>query len=315
MTLGCNDCATVGACCTTCTATAITAALAVAAAAMVAAAATAPAVAATAAVIPATQPRIGGVKTVQKESITWTSGGIRTTQTTQIAAPVSMKAFRPDDYKSQTKMEDACTKGLPAAQHLSTPDKLTSDSNIVGLGKWIEVVQVELKERGMDSVFRVLDAQGAETYLLAQYRSAEVPVVKTWVQSLQAGTVGTGGVCAYDLANLKMSGKFLRQSLDVDMLKKLQGDVKPDATGPEVFAAAVNIHQRLSSCGVRTLMKKLQALKLAKEPGENVETFATKVLEIAKLIKGTGPENCPKDLVVLAYEPFLGSSTPTFNMR
>jgi hypothetical protein len=91
-------------------------------------------------------------------------------------------------------MEDACTKGLPAAQHLSTPDKLTSDSNIVGLGEWIEVVQVELEERGMDSVFCVLDAQGAETYLLAQYGSAEVPVVKMWVQSLQARTVGTGGV-------------------------------------------------------------------------------------------------------------------------
>jgi hypothetical protein len=99
------------------------------------------------------------------------------------------------------------------------------------------------------------------------------------------------------------------------MLMKLQGDVKPDATGPEVFAAVVNIHQQLSSSGVRTLTKKLLALKLAKEPGENVETFAAKVLEIAKRIKGTRPENCPKDLVVLAYEPFLGSSMPTFNME
>ena len=56
----------------------------------------------------------------------------------------------------------------------------------------------------------------------------------------------------------------------------------------------------------------LQGLKLAKEPAENVESFAEKVTDIAKRIQGTGPDTCPQDLPTLVYECFLGSSTSIF---
>jgi hypothetical protein len=109
-----------------------------------------------------------------------------------------------------------------------------------------------------------------------------------------------------------MSATMIRHSLDIDMLKKLENDVPAHASGPEVFAAVVNIHQALSSSAVRVLVMRLQGLKIAKEPAENVESFAEKVTNIAKRIQGTGPDTCPQDLPALVYKCFLGSSTSIF---
>jgi hypothetical protein len=226
-----------------------------------------------------------------------------------------MKAYRPEDYKSQIKMEENCNAGLKASHHLSTLDKLTTDTKVISFKTWIDHVRVEIEECGMDPVFRLQDASGAEHYILEEFGLADVTKVNAWVKGLQDGTVGANGRCEYDMANLKMSGKMIRQSLDLDMLKKVQGDVPPTATGPQVFAAVVNIHQSLSSSAVRALTRRLQSYKLSKEPGENVKNFSVKVIETAKRIQGTGPENCPKDLCVLVYECFLGSSTATFNME
>jgi hypothetical protein len=58
-------------------------------------------------------------------------------------------------------MEEACTAGLPATHHLSTPDMLTTDAKgAVSFKTWID--------RGMDSVFRIQGTSG-ETYILETF--------------------------------------------------------------------------------------------------------------------------------------------------
>lgn len=94
------------------------------------------------------------------------------------------------------------------------------------------------------------------------------------------------------------------------MLKKVERDIPEGASGPEVLAAIVNLHQSLSTSSVRILVNQLTNLKLAKEPGENVETFANKVIDVAKRIEGTGM--APNDFTVLIYKTFQGSSSEYF---
>ncbi|WP_317204331.1 hypothetical protein, partial [Janthinobacterium sp.] len=251
-------------------------------------------------------PRVGGLQDLDGTDFYWTGGG--TTQQTIRLEPASMLAFRPKAYKERAKTEKECTAGLPASHHLSTPDKITSDGKAVSFKTWIDRVRHEIEQRGMDPVFRLIDAiTGAEHYLLDEFGRAEKTIVQPWVERLNED-IGD----EYDKLNLKMSARMLRESLDVDMLKKLESDTSASATGPEVFAAIVNIHQQLSASAVRVLVMQLKAMRLTKESTENVETFADKVSDIAKRIEGTGPETCPNDLPMLVYECFLGSSTMIF---
>ena len=69
-----------------------------------------------------TTPRVGGTVKYGTFDYHWTGGGLR--PDTIMAAPRTMKAFRPSDWKGQVKMEESCTAGLPASHHLSTPDKV-----------------------------------------------------------------------------------------------------------------------------------------------------------------------------------------------
>ena len=257
-----------------------------------------------------TEPRIGGSKQLGKDKYNWTGGGAMSSS--KLIEPRTMKAYRPSEFKAQVKMEESCTAGLPATHYLSTPDKLTStDTTAVSFKTWIDQIRDEIEQRGMDTVFRIVEGD-AETYILDTFGKASRDIVAKWVTTLSETGVGGKPVCTFDKENLRMSGTMIRHSLDIDMLKKLESDVPAQATGPEVFAAVVNIHQALSSSAVRVLVAKLQALKLSKEPAENVESFADKVSDIAKRIQGTGPETCPHDLHTLVYECFIGSSTQIF---
>ena len=263
-----------------------------------------------------TTPRVGGTVKYGTVDYHWTGGGLRPDM--MMVAPWITKAFRPSDWKGQVKMEESCTANLPASHHLSTPDKVISDPKAVSFKTWIDRIRSEAEDRGMDTVFRMQDVTtGHETYILDSFGRANTTQVAAWVEMIQTGGGAlnaqlTAAPCPYDLNNLVMSAKMIRNSLDIDMLKKVEDDIHATASGPQVFAAVVNIHQALSSSAVRVLIGELQELSLAKEPGENVETFAAKVCDIAKRIQGTGPETCPRDLPSLVYQCFLGSATQLF---
>ncbi len=96
-------------------------------------------------------PRVGGVEVIKGETFAWTGGEL--IATTRRTKPQSMKAYRPQDFKSLSKMETTCQEGLSASHRLSTPDKISTDATAVSFQTWIEQLKVLLVEKGMDSLF------------------------------------------------------------------------------------------------------------------------------------------------------------------
>ena len=237
----------------------------------------------------------------------WTGGGERGTATAR-AEPKTMLCYRPKDFKAKLKTEATCEEGLAESLRLGSADKMGGEKGgepVVTMQAWINKLKVILEARGMDSVFRMVNA-GPEQYLLTAFGRADTAKVKAWVAWLEVN----GDV--YDQKNLQMSGVMLKESLEVEMLKKVEREAPGDASGPVVFAAVINLHQSLSSIAVRQLTIELSCLKLVNEPAENVDTFAEKVLQLALRIQGAGPTTCPHDLPSLVYECFKGSSTEEF---
>jgi hypothetical protein len=75
-----------------------------------------------------------------------------------------------------------------------------------------------MEERGMDTVFYVLDpVTNSETYLLSKWGSASPTKIETWVAALWSGVLKSDGtchpVCDYDFDNLKWSGKAILSSI------------------------------------------------------------------------------------------------------
>jgi hypothetical protein len=70
----------------------------------------------------------------------------------------------------------------------------------------------------------------------------------------------------------------------------MEANLEYEAAGPEIFIRIVGRFQHNSSSTVRTLIKQLQDMKLAKEPGMTVDNFSTKVSKSFTPLKDTSPE-------------------------
>ena len=127
-------------------------------------------------------PRAGGIQELDGIDFHWTGGGV--TAQTRRDEPSSMLAFRPNAFKERAKTEKECMAGLPASHHLSTPDKVTSDGKAVSFKTWIDRVRHEIEQRGMDPVFRLIDGNREEHYLLQEFGRAEKVAVERWVERL-----------------------------------------------------------------------------------------------------------------------------------
>ena len=258
------------------------------------------------------KPRCGGVEDIEGQKFAWTGGG--GLPTTERTIPSTAQAVRPRDYKSWAKTEKECQQGLAVEHHLSTPDKSGKDDKL-SLQAWIDRIKVAIEDKGMDPVFRIVNGTGAtrtEDYILEEFGMAKIDTVKQWVVDLLANSPQ----CPYDVVNLKMSASMILKSADSDLLKRIDRELPQTASGPEVFAVIVSLHQTLNSIAVRVLIKELEGLHLTAEPAENVEKFSDKVLDVAKRIRGAGPtKTCPDDLCTLVYECFQDCTTPVFQIE
>jgi hypothetical protein len=259
-------------------------------------------------------PRVGGLKLIDGTYMAWTGGSA----ITPLAQPKSLLALRPADYKGMSKLESKCMEGLPVGRQLSIPDSLgkggQETKSSVTMSSWIRGVRIEIEQRGMDSVFHMINGAPAnEVYLLEKWGMAKKDDVAGWVEDLE--TVND----PYDAQNLRMSSTFLLNSLDVEMLAKVEQQLMSGgrgggvtSTGPEVFAAVVGIYHTINESTVRHLTARLQALKLVEQDGENVDEFGDKVLEYARKIQGAGTDNVPSDLPHIVYTCFKGAKSNEF---
>ena len=66
--------------------------------------------------------------------------------------PKSRLAWRPEDFKGGSRVEEACQEGLRDERKLDLDDK--GDS--IMLTSWIQCIKTYMEETGMDTVFRIL---------------------------------------------------------------------------------------------------------------------------------------------------------------
>lgn len=253
-------------------------------------------------------PRVGGIVLSNGVPTVWVGGGI--VASTILVQPASAKAYRSEDLSLKMKTEKACTVGLPESRRLPPPGSMDVKdmTSVISLSDWIRGLSASLKECGMDTVFCVTIG-GNEIYLLEKWGKATKDIVDTHLANLRILND------RYDLENLTLSGKFLLNSLNDEMLTRTEQELghtlADSVTGPDVFRAVIALHSMLNDSTERQFVEKLQKLKLSEEPGEDVSEFSSKVLGIAHHIVGL-TETGVSDLHTLIYSTFDGSSTPTF---
>jgi hypothetical protein len=244
----------------------------------------------------------GGIETYDGVSIPWT-GGSRANPRTE---PASTKAYRPSDFKSKRKTEEDCEEGLGTENRLKTPEELTKDTDAVLMTDWLAQLKVFMEKTGQDGVF-YFTVKETEVNLLKNYGSITPSQVSAGVKAIREQN------CPYDAQNLRMSAVAIRASLTNSMLQRIKAKVSLEASGPEVLAAVIAVHQVLDSSGCRILVDELRKMRLREFPAENVDEFNLKVLEKCRRI-----ESCldkPRDLASMVAECYLHTQSLHFNLK
>lgn len=253
------------------------------------------------------KPRVGG----GTNGDTWWTGG---SNMHKLMRPKTINARRPDDFKSAEKIELNCTRGLPEGRRLGTEDD--KDATIT-LTTWINELREEIESTGMDTVFYVCHGS-KEVYMLSDWGAVSKDMLTSWIEELKVGMVAPDGSmadpCPFDLDNLHRSAKKVKNSITIRMWEEIESELSYGASGPEIFFAIMNKVQHSSASASRALVKKLEQMKLNKESGMNVETFATKITELVRRIEGCDASSIPQDLSSVVATCFLDTDVDEFKL-
>ena len=249
-------------------------------------------------------PRIGG----GTGSDSWWTGGPNLAPRTKAH---TAHAGRPSDFKSASKVQEVCTKGLAENRQLGTAD---DKENTITLTSWVNEIRANMEQSGMDTVFWVRASNTKECYLLRNYGELDSHTVAVWTDELKTGVDGAN-VCQFDLENLLWSGMMIKNSISVRLWEELEANLNYEASGPEIFIAVMERFQHNSSSAVRTLVKQLTEMKLVKEPGMNVDTFSMKISEVVRRIEGQKASSIPTDLSVIVIQCYLDTDVDEFKME
>jgi ribosomal protein L32 len=158
----------------------------------------------------------------------------------------------------------------------------------------------------MDTVFRIENRTlQTENYMLANWGTVKQKGVSKWIEVLKQDG------CLFDQFNLSRSGKFLKNSISIELWDRIRTEVsEEEPSGPEVFTAIVLSYQVTSSTVVQALVEELKTLRIRKIPGENVETLTKLVVDKAQRITGTGKQ--PDNFNMIIATCFLDSRSKQF---
>jgi hypothetical protein len=254
-------------------------------------------------VTPAAAPRIGG----GSDDTAWVGGSnvVKERRT----RPESTLARRPTEFKSAASIESKATEGLPEDRRLSLDEKTSK----ITLTSWVNAIRSYMETHGLDTVFRIYDsATDSEVYLLQDWGSSDTFKVATWEQTLLAG-IANLPVCEYDVDNLKWSGRAIMNSISLDLWETIEKDVGVGANGPVTYAAVISKIQQVSASSVRSLVDKLKKMHLLQEPGQDVEIFGSRVIEMTRRIQGSGL--APTDLTSIVASCFIDCDVLAFKLK
>ena len=247
-------------------------------------------------------PNRGGLKQVGHELAPWT-GGPPTGSTRARTGPASGLCFRnPNSVKDLVRIEEACSKALKEADRLGLPNSTKSTTTLV---QWVHDVRTHLTFHGMDSVFFALKNGATEyTDLLSEWNKFDTKAAQDYYDNTPWDE--------YDKDNIRYSGQFLRDSISVDLWRRIKAPFEGTIHGPLIWVAIMQVHQTAGASLVRMLTQQIEGLDLRTTPGEDVVALANQIYELANRIEGMG--SVPEDLPVVVSKCFLRSSNLTFNI-
>ena len=197
---------------------------------------------------------------------------------------------------------------MPEDRRLSLDEKTSK----ISMTSWVNAIRDYMEEHGLDTVFRIFDSEAdSEVYILQDWGKADPSIVTAWESTLETG-VGKCSACDYDFDNLKWSGKAIMNSIALDLWETIEKDVGTGANGPRTFAAIIAKIQQVSSSSVRTMVDNLKKLRSINEPGQDVDSFGSKVIELARRIDGSGLP--PLDLSSIVAGCFLECDVKLFQL-
>jgi hypothetical protein len=229
-------------------------------------------------------------------------------------------ARRPTNFRDAEKVELHCKAGLKEANVLGLQDET---KYTISLTEWVKDIQKKLEDCGMDTVFRIYDVTQttAEKYLISHWGTITMEQVTTWLKALTETGVRTGpdptdveALCEFDADNLTWSGDMVVSSISDKFWRDIERSLTT-RTGPEVFYVVVRRLMHTTASTARTLTDKLMTLKLQKEPGMDVTTFSTKVLNLIDQIEDCGERNVPADLSMVVSTLFSETGILPFDLK
>ena len=250
-----------------------------------------------AAVIPITVPRIGGVITEPNgDQIAWVGGPERV----RLAGHKSVDCLRPRGYKYQKQVQDTCEKGLPEVQRI----EIGSNGQIAGqvtLSIWANSLKDYVEKVGLDTQFYV-EQDGVEHYLFNSWGRIQKKSVADREVFLASGD-------EYDRQGLTFARTAVFNSIGPNLQHRLLS--KPAQTsGIGLTFTILSMLSSGSASVARTLVNKLQKLKLEEQPQEDVEAFCAIITELCRRIEASG--HIPEDLALIVAGLFLSTSVSLF---
>ena len=144
-------------------------------------------------------------------------------------------------------------------------------------------------------------------------------LLELWVNQLKggvkycnsAGQTTKFAPCDFDIDNLNWSGQALRNSVTNALWRLVDKELPPHPTGPEVFKAILMKYRHINASTIRRMEQEITELSIINEPGQNVNTFSEKVLDLAGQIEG-GSEHPPHDQSLSVCNTFLSTTEDAF---
>ena len=181
-----------------------------------------------------TTPRVGG----SNDGVAWTGGSNLDSEKNDV--PTDVLCFRPENFKEMQKQHECLKKGLPIEQRLELGEG--SKPSII-LITWITWMMIEFTTKGMDTVFKILQAEDtSELDLVQNWGKATKEIVQTWDIKLQ-GTFGD----KFDKENLRLSGFVVRRSLDPPPTRKSNFSVRSQCIRTRAFLDC-SLSSKLHDC-------------------------------------------------------------------
>jgi len=247
-------------------------------------------------------PTRGGVDTFPAGDIAWTGGD---PYDKTINNPAANGCYRPMEPDKARKVEDKCLQPLPESRRLK-PISTKTGQKQVPLMQWMKDVQAHLITNGMDGVFYAVDTKNSVVVnLLEQWSKTTIHEVSEWVEAETWDF--------YDMDNLRMSGKFLRDSISDELYERIKFAIQGNEVGPLIYVAVVQDMQQIGTVAARLIVDEICKLHIYDIPGEDVKALTNTLFEYCSRLEGV--EAVPFDLSGMVAACFLKSATLAFNIE